>query len=237
MFDQQHQRNNTVLFCGLESENGCATDFIADSGRDIASDITTEIFFKELFSDLTEKEKKIVSDYFIMGKQVKETAEELGISTRQVSRDKNSALAKMLKRMKAAGYESYAEAAGAFLQESDYIPKGTLKQWHLEDMDKISKDKSVVLLDVRTVGEFNRGHMDGFRNIPVDELRERINEIEKGKPVYLICQSGLRSYIASRILEGNGYETYNFSGGFRFYDAVVNDRALIEKAYACGMDY
>ena len=116
MFDQQHQRNNTVLFCGLESENGCATDFIADSGRDIASDITTEIFFKELFSDLTEKEKKIVSDYFIMGKQVKETAAEL------VSRDKNSALAKMLKRMEAAGYESYAEAAGAFLQESDYIP-------------------------------------------------------------------------------------------------------------------
>ena len=89
---------------------------------DIASDITTEIFFKELFSDLTEKEKKIVSDYFIMGKQVKETAEELGISTRQVSRDKNSALEKMLKRMKAAGYESCAEAAGAFLQESDYIP-------------------------------------------------------------------------------------------------------------------
>ena len=119
----------------------------------------------------------------------------------------------------------------------DNIAKGTLKQWHLEDMDKISKDKSVVLLDVRTVGEFNRGHMDGFKNIPVDELRERINEIEKGKPVYLICQSGLRSYIASRILEGNGYETYNFSGGFRFYDVVVNDRVLIERSYVCGMDY
>ena len=107
----------------------------------------------------------------------------------------------------------------------------------MENLDKICKDKSAVLLDVRTVGEFNRGHMDGFKNIPVDELRERINEIEKGKPVYLICQSGLRSYIASRILEGNGYETYNFSGGFRFYDAVVNDRALIERAYACGIDY
>ena len=50
--------------------------------------------------------------------------------------------------------------------------------------------------------------------------------------MYLICQSGLRSYIASRILEGNSYETYNFSGGFRLYDAVVNDRALIERAYA-----
>ena len=116
------------------------------------------------------------------------------------------------------------------------IAKGTLKQWHLEDMDKIFKDKSAVLLDVRTIGEFNRGHINGFKNIPVDELRERIKEVEKEKPVYLICQSGLRSYIASRILEGNGYETYNFSGGFRFYDAVVNDRALIERSYACGMD-
>ena len=119
----------------------------------------------------------------------------------------------------------------------DNIAAGTLKQWHLEDVDTIPEDKSVVLLDVRTVAEFSRGHIDGFKNIPVDELRERINEIEKGKPVYLICQSGLRSYIASRILEGNGYETYNFSGGFRFYDAVVNDRALIERAHACGMDY
>ena len=119
----------------------------------------------------------------------------------------------------------------------DNIAKGILKQWHLEDLDKISKDKSAVLLDVRTVDEFSKGHINGFKNIPVDELRERINEVEKGKPVYLICQSGLRSYIASRILEGNGYETFNFSGGFRFYDAVINDRALIERSYACGMDY
>ena len=118
MFDQQHQRNNTVLFCGLESENGCATDFIADSGRDIASDITTEIFFKELFSDLTEKEKKIVSDYFIMGKQVKETAEELGISTRQVSRTEQYFVKDVKEENEAAGYESYAQGWQiAFLQK------------------------------------------------------------------------------------------------------------------------
>ena len=100
MFHQQHRRNNTVLFCGLQSEISSATDFIADRDQNIAADITNEIFFKELFSDLTENEKKIVSDYFIMGKQLKETAEELGISTRQVSRNKNSALTKMLKRIK-----------------------------------------------------------------------------------------------------------------------------------------
>ena len=117
----------------------------------------------------------------------------------------------------------------------DNISNG-LKQWHLSDAANLPRDGSVTLLDTRTVGEYSRGHIDGFRNIPVDELRERIDEIEPGKRVYVICQSGLRSYIATRILEGYGFEAYNFAGGFRFYDAVMNDRALIETAYACGMD-
>ena len=117
----------------------------------------------------------------------------------------------------------------------DNISKG-LKQWHLHDADKLPRDGSVILLDTRTGWEYSSGHIEGFVNIPVDELRERLDEIEPGKPVYVICQSGLRSYIATRILEGYGYEAYNFAGGFRFYDAVVNDRALIEKAYSCGMD-
>ena len=117
----------------------------------------------------------------------------------------------------------------------DNISKG-LKQWHLQDAYQLPRDGSVTLLDTRTVGEYSNGHIEGFVNIPVDELRERIGEIEAGKPVYVICQSGLRSYIATRILEGYGFEAHNFAGGFRFYDAVTNDRALIEKAYACGMD-
>ena len=117
----------------------------------------------------------------------------------------------------------------------DNISKG-LKQWHLADADKLPRDGSVTLLDTRTPGEYSRGHIDGFKNIPVDELRERIGEIEAGKKIYVICQSGLRSYIATRILEGYGFEAYNFAGGFRFYDAVMNDRALVENAYSCGMD-
>lgn len=116
------------------------------------------------------------------------------------------------------------------------IAEGRMKQWHLKDVGKLPKDGSATLLDVRTAGEYADGHIEGFRNIPVDELRERIHEIDSGKPVYVICQSGLRSYIAARILEGNGFETYNFSGGFRYYDAVTNDRCLIERAAACGMD-
>ena len=116
------------------------------------------------------------------------------------------------------------------------IANGVLKQWHLEDADNLPRDGSVTLLDTRTVEEFAHGHIDGFTNIPVDELRERLGELDKSKPVYVICQSGLRSYIACRILAGNGYNCYNFSGGFRFYDAVTHDRCLIQSATACGMD-
>lgn len=118
----------------------------------------------------------------------------------------------------------------------DNIAEGMLKQWHLQDEAKLPRDGSVTLLDVRTAGEYAGGHMEGFRNIPVDELRERLEEIDSDKPVYVICQSGLRSYIAVRILEGSGFTAYNFSGGFRLYDAVMNDRRLVETAADCGMD-
>ena len=116
------------------------------------------------------------------------------------------------------------------------LAKGVVKQFRAEDVKDLPRDGSVTLLDARTPREYAGGHIEGFRNIPVDELRERLGEIEPGKPVYVICQSGLRSYIACRILAGHGYEAYNFAGGFRFYDAVTGDRRLVEAATACGMD-
>ncbi len=118
----------------------------------------------------------------------------------------------------------------------DNIEKGILRQWFLEDLERLPADGSVTLLDVRTPEEYSLGHINGFQNIPVDELRQRLGEIEKEKPVYIICQSGLRSYLAARILTGEGYDTYNFSGGFRFYDAVTHEMSLVEAAAPCGMD-
>ena len=117
----------------------------------------------------------------------------------------------------------------------DNISKGS-KQWHLSDLEGLLQNKAITLLDTRTPKEFSQGHIEGFTNIPVDELRERISEIPVEKPVYVICQSGLRSYIATRILEGYGYEAYNFAGGYRFYEAVVQDKVLSEAAFPCGMD-
>lgn len=116
------------------------------------------------------------------------------------------------------------------------IKNNIVKQWYYEDVDKLPHDGSVTLLDTRTKGEYAGSHIDGFVNIPVDELRERLDELDKTKTVYIICQSGLRSYIASRILTGNGFNTYNFAGGFRLYDAIRNDKTLIEKSTPCGMD-
>lgn len=118
----------------------------------------------------------------------------------------------------------------------DNIASGVLKQWHLNELDTLLHDGNVILLDTRTIVEFNRGHIHGFQNIPVDDLRARIKELESGKPVFVICQSGLRSYIACRILSGFGFDAYNFSGGYRFYEAVVHDQALIQQALDCGMD-
>ena len=118
----------------------------------------------------------------------------------------------------------------------DNIARGLLRQWHLADADSLPRDGSVTLLDTRTPGEYSAGHIEGFINIPVDDLRERLHELDRTKPVYVICQSGLRSYIACRILAGHGFDCYNFSGGYRFYAAVTQERCLIRTAAACGLE-
>ena len=92
------------------------------------------------------------------------------------------------------------------------------------------------MLDVRTEGEYRRGHAEGFRNLPLDELRERLGEIPAGRPVYVLCQSGLRSYLACRILSQRGFDCLNLSGGYRLCCAVAGDRAAAREAWPCGME-
>ena len=104
------------------------------------------------------------------------------------------------------------------------------------DVDALPRDGSVTLLDVRTPGEYADGHAEGFVNLPVDDLRERLREVPVGKPVYVICQSGLRSYIACRILAQQGFKCYNLSGGWRLYETVVRDRTAAQEAWPCGME-
>lgn len=95
-----------------------------------------------------------------------------------------------------------------------------VKNFHWHDVQSLPRDGSVTLLDTRTPIEYENGHIQGFINIPLDQLRERIKELDKSKPVYVTCQVGLRGYIAARILSQNSYDVYNLSGGYRLYHSI-----------------
>ena len=114
---------------------------------------------------------------------------------------------------------------------AENIVTGKMKQFFWHDVESLPRDGSVTLLDVRTVTEVGRGKIDGFMNIPLDSLRERIGEIPQGKPVYVCCHIGLRGYIACRILAGNGYECFNLAGGWRLYESVINEKTVPD--YVC----
>lgn len=116
------------------------------------------------------------------------------------------------------------------------MKNGIVGQFYYEDIPSLQKRDDVTLLDTRTVYEYMRGHAEGFINIPVDELRERLTELDKSKPVYVMCQSGLRSYLATRILMQNGFDAYNFAGGYRLYGTMYYDEAKSKNAYDCGME-
>ena len=103
------------------------------------------------------------------------------------------------------------------------IISGKVKNFHWHDVDSLPRNGSAALVDVRNPNEFAQGHIDGFINIPLDSLRERIGKMDRSKPVYVHCFSGMRSYIAARILTQNGFDVYNLSGGYRLYSAVKNN--------------
>jgi NADPH-dependent 2,4-dienoyl-CoA reductase/sulfur reductase-like enzyme len=95
-----------------------------------------------------------------------------------------------------------------------------LKIFHWHDVNDLPRDGSVTLLDVRTKGECKRGMIDGFINIPVDDLRKNLSQLDKSKPVYVTCQVGLRGYLACRILKQEGFDCYNLSGGYKLYESI-----------------
>ena len=121
-----------------------------------------------------------------------------------------------------------------FMMEN--LAGGLLRQFHWDAIDALPRDGSVTLLDVRTAEEYSSGHASGFVNIPLDELRGRLNELVVSRPVYIMCQSGLRSYLACRILMQNGLDCYNFSGGYGFYRAQAEEVLAAQRSYPCGMD-
>ena len=95
-------------------------------------------------------------------------------------------------------------------------------------------------MDVRTEAEYANGAIPGFKNIPLDSLRERLEELDLTKKIYITCQIGLRGYLAQRILAQHGAETFNLAGGYRLYEMAETDRramaAVPKNCTQCGME-
>ena len=89
--------------------------------------------------------------------------------------------------------------------------RGDVVFWYGEDLPTLPQD--AVLLDTRTPREFAREALPGAINIPHTQLRDRLDEIPPGRPVYAYCASGFRSYLAARILMQRGYEAATLAGG------------------------
>jgi rhodanese-related sulfurtransferase len=103
---------------------------------------------------------------------------------------------------------------------------GQIKLWQPEELDWARGE--ACLLDVRTPAEFATGHLPEAVNIPHTELRARLDEVRRlaqGRPIAVLCQSGVRSYLAHRVLAAAGHESRTLSGGMLTLRAWLGEAA------------
>lgn len=112
---------------------------------------------------------------------------------------------------------------------SENLKNKLVEQFHIEDIESLKKDKNNLFIDVRSEDEYQSGHIGGAINIPLDKLRNHLNDINKNKMLCINCQSALRSYIACRILSQYGFKCKHLSGGYRIYSNYMNDIRFIKE--------
>lgn len=116
------------------------------------------------------------------------------------------------------------------------IRLGLVKQYDIFDVEKLIKEKDVILLDVRTKEEYELGHIKNYINIPLDDLRANLSLLDKSKKIYVMCQSALRSYLACRILANLGYDCYNLASGYRLYASYYLEQKSDNLVLPCGKE-
>ena len=99
------------------------------------------------------------------------------------------------------------------------IVDGDVDVFHADELEE-QLHAGGLLLDVRTAGEFRRGHIAGATNIPIDDFRDHVDELPKDRTMLVYCRTGVRSYFVCRILRQLGYRAVNFSGGYIVYCAA-----------------
>lgn len=116
-----------------------------------------------------------------------------------------------------------------------------LKRVNIITWRQLQQAQDGIILDVRTPDEFSLGAIPGAVNIPIDGIRDHLNEIPQDKNIYIYCAVGLRGYLASRVLMQHGFNNvFNLSGGYKLYQAattpvVLNDKDII--ACSLGLGY
>ena len=112
------------------------------------------------------------------------------------------------------------------------IISGAMRAIYWRDIDNLDRNKTL-LLDVRTQSEYDLGTIQGAVNIPLEKLRERLNELPKDKDIVVFCAVGLRGYLAIRILQGHGFKNVcNLSGGYQIYalaTAPITNKATLKQ--------
>jgi NADPH-dependent 2,4-dienoyl-CoA reductase/sulfur reductase-like enzyme/rhodanese-related sulfurtransferase len=97
------------------------------------------------------------------------------------------------------------------------LVRGEHPQVDVETLFAAPADRRPLVLDVRTPQEFSAGHIDGALNVPVDELRSRLDEIPRDREIAVCCQVGQRGYLATRLLRQKGFSASNVGGGYKTY--------------------
>jgi NADPH-dependent 2,4-dienoyl-CoA reductase/sulfur reductase-like enzyme/rhodanese-related sulfurtransferase len=118
-------------------------------------------------------------------------------------------------------YGSAKDAVNMLGFVAQNVLDGTMPQWQAEDLDQAMA--TTLVLDVRSRSEFDGGHLDGAVNIPHLELRQRLDEVRDaahGRAISVHCASGVRSYLATRVLLAEGFDARNLSGGWLTLKAV-----------------
>ena len=125
-----------------------------------------------------------------------------------------------LEEMELAYAPQYGSAKDP-INMAGFVAAGLLRGDHpqvdIEAVLATLPDQRPLLVDVRTTQEFSQGHIPGAVNIPVDELRSRLGEIPRNRPIAIYCQVGQRGYLATRILKQAGFSAANIGGGYKTY--------------------
>ncbi|CAH8770151.1 CoA-disulfide reductase [Paenibacillus dendritiformis] len=120
-------------------------------------------------------------------------------------------------------YSSAKDPVNMLGYVASHVVDGEVKVVHYDQIDRMVRE-GACLIDVRESAERDAGYIEGSIHIPLGDLRSRLDELPRDRPIVVSCQVGLRGYLATRILDQHGFDSMNLSGGYKTYAAYYGSR-------------